>query len=69
MNTGRRIMELIENDPFGQNSKEIGLESSLLFYRFYKKLGYKLKNDEMNLVFCVRCNTLYCSRKKKRLRN
>ena len=44
------MLEILENDPYALETKKIVLDSSMSAYRFYQKMGYKLPNDEFEMM-------------------
>ena len=47
---GTKMLEILENDPYALETKKIVLDSSMSAYRFYQKMGYKLPNDEFEMM-------------------
>ena len=47
---GSRMLEILEKDPFAQETKKIVLHSSMSAFRFYQKMGYKFPNGEYELM-------------------
>lgn len=44
---GRKIIETLENDEYFIRSKRIEIPASMPAIPFYRKMGYKFKNDEL----------------------
>lgn len=49
MGLGRKIVELLENDPYAKSAEKIELLSSMGAYRFYRGLGYENKDGEYQI--------------------
>jgi anti-sigma B factor antagonist len=47
---GTKMLEILENDPYAQETKKIVLHSSMSAYRFYRKMGYVFPNGEYELM-------------------
>lgn len=44
---GRQLINVLENDEFAKRSSRIEIPASISAIPFYKKMGYKFKNDTM----------------------
>lgn len=47
---GSKMLEILENDSYAQETKKIVLNSSMSAFRFYQKMGYKFPNGEFELM-------------------
>ena len=47
---GSKMLEILENDPFAQETKKVVLHSSMSAYKFYKKMGYDFPNGKYELM-------------------
>jgi len=47
---GSKMLNILENDPYAQETKKIILNSSMSAYRFYRKMGYDFPNGEFELM-------------------
>lgn len=47
---GTKMLEILENDPFAQETKKVVLHSSMSAYRFYRKKGYDFPNGQYELM-------------------
>lgn len=44
---GRQLINILENDEYAKRSSRIEIPASISAIPFYKKMGYKFKNDTM----------------------
>ncbi len=44
------MLEILENDPYAQETKKIILDSAMSAFRFYQKMGYTFPNGEVNMI-------------------
>lgn len=47
---GTKMLEILENDPYAQETKKIILDSAISAFRFYQKMGYKFPGGEFELM-------------------
>jgi len=44
---GKQLVRVLENDEYGKRAKRIEIPASITGIPFYRRLGYKFKNDEL----------------------
>ena len=47
---GSKMLEILENDSYAQETKKVVLNSSMSAFRFYQKMGYKFINGEFEMT-------------------
>ena len=47
---GSKMLEILENDSYAQQTKKIILNSSMSAFRFYQKMGYKFPNGKFEMM-------------------
>ena len=47
---GSKMLKILENDSYAQETKKVVLHSSMSAYRFYRKMGYEFPNGEYELM-------------------
>ena len=47
---GSKMLEVLENDPYAQETKKVVLHSSMSAFRFYQKMGYDFPNGQYELM-------------------